>query len=143
MTPWLTATATKGSTPGEDATARGTCKVGEDCSGVKVLKQHTGLATRLYTVNFSVLEFYYVIHFIIFGSEKILARCCVAGFATLYRGCEAVWRLRERDKGYPDSGDAPQPPRRRAYLLTSLLRAPRSPSCLAGPEPRRLANSAA
>jgi len=74
VTPWLTATAAKGSTPGEDATARGTCKVGEVCVGVKVLKQHTGLATRLYTVNFSVLEFYYVIHLIIFWSGKILAR---------------------------------------------------------------------
>ena len=62
MTPWLTATATKGSTPGEDATARGMCKVGEVCVGVKVLKQHTGLATMLYTVNSGALEFYYVIH---------------------------------------------------------------------------------
>lgn len=74
MTPWLTATATKGSTPGEDATARGTCKVGEVCVGVKVLKQHTGLAAMLYTVNFAALEFYYVIRLVIFGSGKILAR---------------------------------------------------------------------
>ena len=42
-----------------DTTARGTCKVGEVCVGVKVLKQHTGLATRLYTVNFGALGFYY------------------------------------------------------------------------------------
>ena len=62
MTPWLTATATKGSTPGEDATARGTCKVGEVCVGVKVLKQHTGLVAMLYKADFGALEFYYVIH---------------------------------------------------------------------------------
>ncbi len=45
-----------------DATARGMCKVGEDCVGVKVLKQHTGLVAMLYKADFGALEFYYVIH---------------------------------------------------------------------------------
>lgn len=45
-----------------DATARGMCKLGEDCAGVKVLKQHTELVARLYTANFVAWEFYYLIH---------------------------------------------------------------------------------
>lgn len=97
----------------------------------------------LYTVNFVALEFYYVIHRVIFGSWKILARRLLGNFATLYTVCEVVWRLREGDNAYPRSRAAPQPPRRRAYLLASLLRAPRSPRCSAGPELRRLASQEA
>lgn len=58
-------------------------------------------------------------------------------------GYFVVWRLREGDNAHPRSRRAPQPPRRRAYLLTLSLRAPRSPRCSVGPELRRLASQEA
>lgn len=58
-------------------------------------------------------------------------------------GYFVVWRLREGDKRYARATPAPQPPRRRAYLLASLLRSPRSPRCLVSPEPRRLTSQEA